>query len=494
MRNNSTWIEIVDCSVDQQGSYLKAYVIILDQPIAIRWGIDWPTFENFRRATTQFGSLHDVPVTLSRSSWQHQYQQFIQGQATELTGLQFETTTLGQKTIHCSKLFVANITWLSSIISPSGLQPILWVTPTKEPSDLLGDIKLSMPTSNTKRLSLQWTRKGTHAQRVIMAVSSSILGLVLLSIVVKTMHLTLKPNGHVSTSLAHVTSGANATSAIVASANQIQSPNAQTNSQQGLPPLHQITATPIMSYVPQSTTAPSEAAPLNANVTNQQPTGPKINQVAAGTVALTFDDGPSPYTEAILSVLKSHHATASFFFVGYRVARWSKSIQDAANDGFTIGDHSYTHPDFLYLHQDRQAQQIWDAAAEIQKFVPQPIQLFQPPYGDFNQDTFTVLARYQMEMVLWNRDPHDFTTTLPAQVVYNILTDHPSGGIIDLHENATTLAALPIILEDLQAMGLKFVRLKATSTYPGLETRPRNTFGVGNQSTSSNGTEPDNQP
>ena len=62
-------------------------------------------------------------------------------------------------------------------------------------------------------------------------------------------------------------------------------------------------------------------------------------------VALTFDDGPGPYTPAVLSVLEREHVPATFFVIGAELRYFSASTEREIRDGFVIGDHTETHPD-----------------------------------------------------------------------------------------------------------------------------------------------------
>src|SRR2546426_5372340 len=91
------------------------------------------------------------------------------------------------------------------------------------------------------------------------------------------------------------------------------------------------------------------------------PTVPRLIQAAqpvycAGahgrSVALTFDDGPSPYTLRLVRVLREEHARATFFVVGSRVALWPNSVRAAARVG-VLGNHTWSHPHLRGLASSR---------------------------------------------------------------------------------------------------------------------------------------------
>src|SRR5947209_897594 len=65
-------------------------------------------------------------------------------------------------------------------------------------------------------------------------------------------------------------------------------------------------------------------------------------------VALTFDDGPAPETEQILDTLNRYGVKATFFMIGRQVERYPRIARRVADSGHKIGNHSYSHPIFLY--------------------------------------------------------------------------------------------------------------------------------------------------
>lgn len=63
-------------------------------------------------------------------------------------------------------------------------------------------------------------------------------------------------------------------------------------------------------------------------------------------IALTFDDGPSPdFTPKILDILKTEKVPATFFMIGENIQKFPKIVSRTYNEGHTIGNHSYSHPD-----------------------------------------------------------------------------------------------------------------------------------------------------
>src|SRR6266850_7139893 len=75
-------------------------------------------------------------------------------------------------------------------------------------------------------------------------------------------------------------------------------------------------------------------------------------------VALTFDDGPSPDTERILDVLRAHEASATFFMVGREVESFPGIAQRVAAEGHGVGNHSYSHPFYVFQRPSQTRGQI----------------------------------------------------------------------------------------------------------------------------------------
>lgn len=206
---------------------------------------------------------------------------------------------------------------------------------------------------------------------------------------------------------------------------------------------------------------PTEVPPATHSSYPQRATKhlvPEIWSVPKGDVAITIDDGPSPYTEQIIQVLNRYHVHATFFFIGDRVPSWPNAVRDAIASGDVVGNHSESHPLLTDLPLSEQQAQIEQAQEELKQYGASPT-LFRPPYGAFNDFTEQVLAKDHLTLALWNRDPRDWADNSPRQVIDSVINGEPSGGVFDLHDKLVTLEALPTIIETLQKRGLHFVVL-----------------------------------
>jgi peptidoglycan/xylan/chitin deacetylase (PgdA/CDA1 family) len=175
-------------------------------------------------------------------------------------------------------------------------------------------------------------------------------------------------------------------------------------------------------------------------------------------VALTFDDGPGPYTLELVATLNRLHVKATFFSIGEMERYFSAGTAAEARSGDAIGDHTETHPPLATLSEAAQYQQLSEAAARLEVAGAPRVRLFRPPYGSFNSTTFKVAKRLGLLMVLWSTDTSDYTLPGASAIVERALAGAHPGAIILMHDGggnrSETIAALPAIVAGLRRKGL----------------------------------------
>jgi peptidoglycan-N-acetylglucosamine deacetylase len=178
-------------------------------------------------------------------------------------------------------------------------------------------------------------------------------------------------------------------------------------------------------------------------------------------IALTFDDGPGPYTPQVLHVLEQYHVPATFFEVGLMERWFHASTARQVRDGFVIGDHTEVHPHMGVLSSDLQQQQLLLQARQIGRYGAPFPRLFRPPYGSFNGTTLSLLHNLHMLMVLWTVDSEDYRAPGTLLIVHRVLSGARPGAIMLLHDaggiRSETIAALPAIIRGLRARGYQLV-------------------------------------
>lgn len=168
--------------------------------------------------------------------------------------------------------------------------------------------------------------------------------------------------------------------------------------------------------------------------------GPSIWRGEPGRkcLALTFDDGPSPATPAILEILAEYRITATFFQIGSSVISHPGIAQAVTAAGHELGNHSHTHPNFALTRPSFIAgefQRAQDAIAEASGTLPR---LLRAPYGVRWFGFREMQNLLNLKGVMWSIIGMDWK--LPGGAIATRVLDRISGGdIICLHDGRGTL-------------------------------------------------------
>ena len=132
---------------------------------------------------------------------------------------------------------------------------------------------------------------------------------------------------------------------------------------------------------------------------------------APRTVAITFDDGPSPnWTPQLLDILRRAGVRATFFLVGADVQRYPDLARRIAREGHTIGNHSWDHPVFAGLSRREQARQMDATTDVIRRTTGVTPCVFRAPYGQASSVTLQEARQRGMSLVNWTHNTLDFDT------------------------------------------------------------------------------------
>ncbi len=175
-------------------------------------------------------------------------------------------------------------------------------------------------------------------------------------------------------------------------------------------------------------------------------------------LALTFDDGPGPYTQQLVTTLDRLHVHATFFAIGSQEQYFSAGTIAEIKSGDVIGDHTETHPMMATLSPHEQHEELFDQMAQIEVLGGRHPRLFRPPYGSFDATTFKELHHLHLLMILWSVDTSDYTLPGVSAIVHTALAGAKPGAIILMHDGGgnreQTIAALPAIVKGLRKRGL----------------------------------------
>jgi peptidoglycan/xylan/chitin deacetylase (PgdA/CDA1 family) len=178
-------------------------------------------------------------------------------------------------------------------------------------------------------------------------------------------------------------------------------------------------------------------------------------------IALTFDDGPGPYTPEVLNVLERFHVRATFFAIGRMERYFSASTIRQLHDGDVVGDHTESHPQLALLSAREQHEELFESLLRIEVLGGDRPTLFRPPYGSYNATTMRQLRALHLLMVLWSADTQDYRQPGAPVIVQRALEGAQPGAILLMHDGggnrSQTVAALPTIITTLHQRGYRLV-------------------------------------
>ncbi|QLG87562.1 polysaccharide deacetylase family protein [Chitinibacter bivalviorum] len=188
-------------------------------------------------------------------------------------------------------------------------------------------------------------------------------------------------------------------------------------------------------------------------------------------VALTYDDGPSKDTPALLDVLKKNNVKATFFWLGSNIEKHPDIAKRALAEGHTLGNHSYNHPNLSDLQGDTWwTDQLAKTQDVYRKVLGVQPKLMRPPYGFLRDAQIEALKAHEMKAILWSVDTADWyhTHTIKndleaSQKIAGIVNQyvHPEA-IILMHDaggrgRVPTLMATELFIGQLKSQGYGFV-------------------------------------
>lgn len=201
-----------------------------------------------------------------------------------------------------------------------------------------------------------------------------------------------------------------------------------------------VTAVSVVALAAAGTVA-ADAAPSQAAACN-------------GYVGLTFDDGPSGNTQALLNALRQNGLRATMFNQGQYAAQNPSLVRAQVDAGMWVANHSYTHPHMTQLSQSQMDSEISRTQQAIASAGGGTPKLFRPPYGETNATLRSVEAKYGLTEVIWDVDTQDWNNASTDAIVQAV-SRLGNGQVILMHDwPANTLAAVPRIAQTLESKGL----------------------------------------
>ena len=148
-------------------------------------------------------------------------------------------------------------------------------------------------------------------------------------------------------------------------------------------------------------------------------------------VALTYDDGPSVYTDQILDVFEKYNQKATFFIVGDRISWNEDQAKREAQLGCQQGNHTYSHNVLTKLSGEKIKEKLKGTDDELIRISGKPSVYIRPPEGRYND---TVKKACGCPIILWSVDSRDWESKDCTKVCNAIIGKVKDGDIVLMHD------------------------------------------------------------
>jgi peptidoglycan-N-acetylglucosamine deacetylase len=152
-------------------------------------------------------------------------------------------------------------------------------------------------------------------------------------------------------------------------------------------------------------------------------------------IAITFDDGPSRWTDDFLEVLEGSNARATFFVIGQAIDAWEASVAELARRGHEIANHLFSHPRPDLISDEELEDEIVRTSERIEAAVGNAPDVIRAPYGLGEDRVAPIAARHGMPITVhWTVAPYDWRESDSELIVERVLNEIENGGIVSLHD------------------------------------------------------------
>ena len=215
----------------------------------------------------------------------------------------------------------------------------------------------------------------------------------------------------------------------------------------------------------------SEGAPPVANASQEYLKNfdaPYVGDTNKKEIYITFDAGfENGNTERILDALKKHGVKATFFLVGNYFETQPKLVKRMAEEGHTIGNHTYSHPDMSKIGDIQSFQTELQKNEALYRDVlgSEMPKLYRPPQGKFCEENLKMAQQLGYSTVFWSLAYVDWYTDdqpTPEQAFSKLLPRIHPGAVVLLHSTSSTNAEiLDELLTKWEETGYSFGDLEA---------------------------------
>ncbi len=158
------------------------------------------------------------------------------------------------------------------------------------------------------------------------------------------------------------------------------------------------------------------------------------------------------YVPEMLKILKKNDVKMTFFMGG----KWVKDFPELTKqiaENHELGNHSYSHPHPTFINKEENIREIKKTEDEVYKVTKNKINLYAPPYGEFNKTVLEAAGESGYKVIMWSIDTRDWQRPAPEVIVERVIDKAHNGAIVLMHPTAPTVKALPVLIEQLKKRG-----------------------------------------
>lgn len=183
-------------------------------------------------------------------------------------------------------------------------------------------------------------------------------------------------------------------------------------------------------------------------------------------IALTFDDGPGPYTEKLLDCLEENNVKATFYMLGQNVEKYPDIVKRMKDLGMELANHTYDHKDLTKLTEDQISEEIDKTSSLIQDAAGELPDTLRPPGGSYNTQVQELAG---MPIVKWSIDTKDWKTKSEDQTYQCVMDNAEDGSIVLMHDiHEWSVDAAIRLIPDLLEEGYKLVTVQELAEAKGI--------------------------
>ncbi|MFI6476603.1 polysaccharide deacetylase family protein [Nonomuraea sp. NPDC050663] len=184
----------------------------------------------------------------------------------------------------------------------------------------------------------------------------------------------------------------------------------------------------------------------------------KVDCAKMKCLALTFDDGPGPYTTTLLKTLKKAKAKATFYLVGKSVEKRPEVAAQIVRAGHEVGNHTWSHPSLPTMPDEHVLGELSSTQDVIEQATGVRPRTFRPPYGHSDERVLLLAQELGLAQVKWTDTTLDWSLRDKDRIRNKVLKLARPGGVILMHDPVpATVKAMPEVLKELKKRGYHLV-------------------------------------